>query len=212
MSTPTELDERNKILEERDKESIEFIHKMNALNQFVIVEYKKQIVEKDKQILEKDEKIQKLEKQIIHDREMLVMAVNLMRDRMIKQQEKTQEKTQDKNEEKNQEEKLEEKLKEKLKEKDKEYKKLEERLKNEVDAIYFMAVSITRNKMEEKIEDLKMELKTRECVADSQICHISQLLRQIYVLENKNEQLTQKHPANKIYCEECLNDHSNCTC
>ena len=204
MSTPTELDERNKILEERDKESIEFIHKMNALNQFVIVEYKKQIVEKDKQILEKDEKIQKLEKQIIHDREMSVMAVNLMRDRMIKQQEKTQDKNENKNENKNQEEKL--------KEKDKEYKKLEERLKNEVDAIYFMAVSITRNKMEEKIEDLKMELKTRECVADSQICHISQLLRQIDVLENKNKQLTQKHPANKIYCEECLNDHSNCTC
>ena len=204
MSTPTELDERNKILEVRDNESIEFIHKMNALNQFVIVEYKKQIVEKDKQILEKDEKIQKLEKQIIHDREMSVMAVNLMRDRMIKQQEKTQDKNENKNENKNQEEKL--------KEKDKEYKKLEERLKNEVDAIYFMAVSITRNKMEEKIEDLKMELKTRECVADSQICHISQLLRQIYVLENKNKQLTQKHPVNKIYCEECLNDHSNCTC
>ena len=177
MNTSTEIDQ-NQNQEENYKDNLEAAYYTMIIQKLFQLENE-----------EKDKQIQILEKKIIYDREMSVMAVNLMRDRMT------------------------EKLAEKLAEKDEEYKKLEERLKNDL-----MAVNITRTKMAEKIEDLKMELNTRECVADSHIRHISQLLRQIDVLESQKEQLTlviQKQTdirRNKIYCEECCNDHCNCTC
>jgi len=173
MNTSTEIDQ-NQNQEENYKDNLEAAYYTMITQKLFQLENE----EKDKQILI-------LEKKIIYDREVSVMAVNLMCDIMT----------------------------EKLAEKDEEYIKLEERLKNDL-----MEVNITRNKMAEKMKDLNMELNTRECVADSHIRHISQLLRQIDVLESQKEQLTlviQKQTdirRNKIYCEECCNDHCNCSC
>lgn len=89
--------ERNIFLEERhknDTDVINFMTKMNTLNQFVInldnVDYKKQIEEKD-------EKIKKLQENIINDHKMAIIEVNLMRTKKDEEYKKLEERLEELN-------------------------------------------------------------------------------------------------------------------
>jgi hypothetical protein len=92
--------------------------------------------------------------------------------------------------------------------KDYKIQQLEDTHKNEL-----MALNITCYKMETLIIEQNEELKTRECMADSHIHHIHDLLKQIDILQSYNKELIKRGKCkNKIYCAGCLNKYHGCTC